>query len=1138
MQRTLVGDLFKTADLVEPFELAAVLGHLERLLAGKVSNTTYRQALSWVYAQERASRANIADLASLGLHVPTASGWLPASRAVFSRGWGTPRADAVAALVQESAGASASLQALGESAIVDPAHWPFKLRDLEAFRNFLFRCGVRDGLFPVALRSRTAIRMNGISYSPTTIAHRFQLTDSEDWSTHVSEIWHGHFEGPYTPYTGQQELWIVPGQDAFQALGTHARDRLAAALLESLADWPTKTESYVFQRRSPHHRSKPDPKVWPSPAKTFVEKAAWFPMSDPGRREDRYFVPVADGWTFDETTSEMAPRFARLAPIDHRRTLAASFSTRARLEGIGLKTWNSPASAAPRLAELANLVGSGEVPGTELVSIRRAATRAWSELVDLPDGAVAPGIELVVSRGSVLGVLRSSPPNPPEVLVHDASPGLVAQVLEAGNFPVLIADPTDGAEIIALLESAPGYRVRGTSTVEAKVVLDGRTLVPGDETDEELVAAFGSWLVRTVLAIVDLRSSRLVRVTNKVLHEAEARLRKLRLVVGSVIELVVDDRTLPAVGRLAESVHLNDPDHPLLVLNGSEMPVPSWRALEVLADDLAELMGQAQVASEIRAAALALQLSVDEWREPSDAELARALRCSVESVVDVLHNLRTSTDHLRLLIAPFVGVDAGVDAARRIEADAVSDMHDLKLLAAELIGAERADTLFLSAERAECINAIRHDMRTDLGALNTVLVALGRDSLTFPDLHRAALNSYLGGHRIKLLDELRRRFLSQFKERADLACYTVARDFHDVSPDANWLHDHETPTDAMMDELLSAWLGSKGEVPGRERTLDSIDQVRATNHSLLDRSLPAIADVVRAWAAKRGTEAPDAWTDLQQVRDRIGESGALDFIALEEPDLLAWIHVLGLWPAKIPMTLDHSELGLSAADLAAGKASKSASEQQRRLRRSELAFESRMYDTASDELHDLADAIDASVSDDFLRTRATLTKLADIAPSKPGPSRTSGGGSSGSRGAQKPTDEVTSAIGLAGEILAYRWLQETYPETTPDSWVSRNRRFQLGGHPGSDSLGYDFRIARNNETLLFEVKATKTDEYEFDIGESELRAARATRRGWYRIIFIRSVLTPADRELLVLPHPLGPSYAQVNQGIRLRFDPI
>ncbi len=1141
-KRTAVGELFNRADLVERFELSAVLSHLERLLTGDVSTTTHRQALSWVYAQERASRSNIADLVRLGLRVPTAGGWVPASQAVFSLGWRTPRASALAALVKDSASVSASIQALGEAAIQDPADWPFKLKDIDAFRDFLARCGVRDGLFPVALRSRTAIRMNGNNFAASAIANRFGLAEYQDWAQHINETWAASLAGPYTPYTGEQQLWIVPGQDAFQAFGVNAKNRLAAAILESIADWPEEAWTYVFRRHSPHHSGRPDPQVWPSPAKSFVEKASWFPMSDAGHRDDYYFVPVRDGWTFDEITNETAPRFARLAPIDHRRRLAASHAARDRLEKAGLKAWNSPASAGARLAELADLAVSGEVPEAELLAIRRAASRAWSELVNLLDQTLPPDLKLVVSRGSALGTLEPSDSEPPEVFVHDGPPGLVAQVLEARGFPILVADPADGMRITDALANG-GFRVRRTSTVKAKVILDGQELIPSAETGEALLDLFEPWLVRIVLAIVDLRSTRFVRVTDKVLHDAEARLRRMRLAIGSVIDLVVDDRTLSATGRLAECVHIDDPDSPLLVLNGTELGVPSWRALEVLADDLGELIGQAQAASEIRAAALAFQRSVDEWREPSDAELAKVLRCSVEAVTDVLHNLRTSSDHLRLLLAPFIGVLADVEAARRIETQTVGDLSELQVLVADLIGDVQGAALFASAASAESVDGIRRDTGTDLGELNTMLSELGRQPLHFPELHRTALNSYINEHRDNLLGALRHHFLALFEARLDLAGYTTARDFRDVAPDPDWLHAHEIPSGAMMQELLNRWLAGKGESPPTTKSLESVDYVREANRSLLDRCLPKVARLVGAWFTKLGSDAPEIWSDAQQVRDTLGASGCLDFIELDEQELLAWLVALELWPSGMNTTLDASELGLSAADLEEASSSTSKSDEKRRRRRTELTFGERTFDTATEELQELIEAVAASADDQFLGTRSTPMKLLAITP----PDRRSGGTNKGtegkprSYGGPKPTQEQTSAIGLAGEVLAYRWLQHAYKETTPDSWVSANRTFQLGGHPGDDGLGYDFRIARKNETLLFEVKATTTDECEFDIGESELRAARAARKSWYRIIFIRSIFVPEERQLLVLPNPLEPdvvtSFAQINQGMRLRFDP-
>jgi Domain of unknown function (DUF3883) len=1142
-QRTAVGDLLRKGDLVEQFELSAVLGHLERLLAGKVSETTYRQALAWVYAQERASRANIADLGRIGLRVPTRGGWLPARLAIFSRGWRAPRAQAVAALVEDAAGLSASIRLVGERTIRPPTEWPFKLKDVDTFRDFLSRSGVRDGLFPVSLGSRTAIRMNGNNFMPSAIASRFGLTDCQDWVQHVSKAWRAQLVGPQTPYTGSQRLWIVPGQDAFEDLGVEAKNWLASAILESMADWPVDSWNYEFRRRSPHHATRPDPQLWPSPAKSFVERARWFPMSNPNRREARYFVPLAEGWTFDESSSETAPRFARLAPVDQRRRLAASPATQERLTGAGLQTWNRPASAGPRLAELARLVASGDLPEAELVAVRRAASRAWYEFVRLPHPILPTDLSLIVTRGSAVEVVLASPSDPPEVFVHDAPPGLVAQVLEAGGFAILVADPVDGTRIADALAASKSFYVRRSTAVKAEVILDGRQLHPSPDIGTGLLEAFDAWTAGTMMAIIDLRSNRFVRITEKVLHDAEARLRRIRLVVGSLIHLTIDDVTLPASGRLAECVHLDDGDAPLLVLNSSGLEVPSWRAIEVLADDMSELMGQGQIASEIRAAALTLQRTVGDWREPSDEELAKAMRCNVGAVTEARNNQRTSSDHLRLLLAPIVGVLADYEAAERVVAQPIGNHGDLYSLVSSLIGDEKASVLFAKAARAESLEAFRRDMRINLGELNTILRQLGRQPLHFPELHHAALISYLDENRVGLLSQLRERFIGAFRAHADLAAYASARDFRDLMPDPAWLDANEVPTAEMMADLALGWLRTKGEEPTRDdRTLASVDDVREANLKLSVSMLPNIAKLIVARHNKMGLPIPEAWLDLRPIRDALSGSGCLDFVDLDDRGLLTWLVALNLWPIGMNVSLDPSDFGLSPADLEDAISSAARANDSRRRRRTELRFGGRSFDVATDELDELLEAVAASVSEAFLQTRPAPTNLSVLRPPdrRPGAGR-SGQGAPRRYGSTKPTQEQTAAIGLAGEILAYRWLQRAYKETTPDSWVSANRVCQLGGSLGDDSLGYDFRVARNNETLYFEVKATTTDDYEFDLGESELRMARAARKGWYRILFINSILFPEQRQLLVLPNPLEldviSSFVQVNQGLRIRFNP-
>lgn len=506
----------------------------------------------------------------------------------------------------------------------------------------------------------------------------------------------------------------------------------------------------------------------------------------------------------------------------------------------------------------------------------------------------------------------------------------------------------------------------------------------------------------------------------------------------------------------------------------------------------------------------------------------------------MLRHLRTSTDHLRLLLTPFVASTAGLDAARAFEDMSFADPEALSNQLSNLIGSDEAARLLAGADRAESTDSLRRERGTDLATLNEALIGLGRPPLTFPDAHAAAVQNHVRENRHILLDGLRRRFLAAFRARGRLRAYAEARDLREIAPDRAWLLTHEVPTDEMLGEVLTAWLERQGNSGDPDVELDPIDEVRSANAAVLINDLPHIAAIVEAWTTKRSQQPPTAWRQSTAVRDDLNSSGCLDFVALDRSELLPWLSALALWPDEMPLTLEMEPLGLTPADLADGAASSTAFRERNRRHRTELRFGDRTFDTAGDDLGLFLEAIESSVDEDFLATRPTTTKLETMAvpPRRPG---IPGGVPGGRRidGSWKPSAEQTAAIGLAGEVLAYRWLQHNYAETTPESWASGNRTHELVGHPGDDTLGYDFVIYRKSETLYFEVKATTTDEFAFDMGESELRAARA-RRGAYRVLFIRSILSPEDRELLVLPNPLEPAsrslFVQVNQGVRLRFE--
>ncbi|MFG2943310.1 protein NO VEIN domain-containing protein [Streptomyces sp. NPDC048282] len=95
------------------------------------------------------------------------------------------------------------------------------------------------------------------------------------------------------------------------------------------------------------------------------------------------------------------------------------------------------------------------------------------------------------------------------------------------------------------------------------------------------------------------------------------------------------------------------------------------------------------------------------------------------------------------------------------------------------------------------------------------------------------------------------------------------------------------------------------------------------------------------------------------------------------------------------------------------------------------------------------------------------------------------------------------------------------------SWVSTNRRKAFPGPPGDDGLGYDFRIGSGRRPYMYEVKATQGDGGRFELGESEVRAARqhAGNERW-RLLMVTHALTPDRMSIRMLPSP----YAKRGHG--------
>ncbi|MDE2675788.1 MAG: DUF3883 domain-containing protein, partial [Paracoccaceae bacterium] len=150
------------------------------------------------------------------------------------------------------------------------------------------------------------------------------------------------------------------------------------------------------------------------------------------------------------------------------------------------------------------------------------------------------------------------------------------------------------------------------------------------------------------------------------------------------------------------------------------------------------------------------------------------------------------------------------------------------------------------------------------------------------------------------------------------------------------------------------------------------------------------------------------------------------------------------------------------------------------------------------------------------------------------------------------TTEERQFIGCIGEWQAYQFMKQEFGPNviTPDSWVSEIRRKFLPpiyGEPDniSDSHGFDFRFTFNSKRWHVEVKSTKSDETQFDLGVTEIEAsvrfANQNQLGLWRILRIRNTLSK-NPNFDWLPNPFEEEYKDrfrfKENGMRLSYRPM
>src|SRR5438552_1449628 len=102
------------------------------------------------------------------------------------------------------------------------------------------------------------------------------------------------------------------------------------------------------------------------------------------------------------------------------------------------------------------------------------------------------------------------------------------------------------------------------------------------------------------------------------MHDALARLRRVRLLSATEIAATIDDEPIRLPPAVERCLHIEDGENPVVVTQPSD-DGHKWQQLESIAVSLTTLIGQRSAAEPLRIAAFALGPSLDDcWREPPD----------------------------------------------------------------------------------------------------------------------------------------------------------------------------------------------------------------------------------------------------------------------------------------------------------------------------------------------------------------------------------------------------------------------------------------------------------------------------------------------------------------------------------------
>ncbi|PZG19835.1 sacsin N-terminal ATP-binding-like domain-containing protein [Nonomuraea aridisoli] len=1108
--------------LVRQFDIQGLLQHVQDALRESSSHDLHRQSLKFVFQLYRSRQGTSLPIKDLGLYVPTRSGTLlSAAQAVFGAGWRDTNGDDLAAVVEEGRNASSDLKALEARLVASPEEFTRQGGSQEEWRVFLSALGVADGLVPIS-----SADANTYIYAPggRAVVQGANAPDDvrRQWEPEVLRL--GMYaRRPQSFYSGGR-AYRLPGQGVVTQFSDQGRLAYARLVLDGLAKWTN--EHFISRWVS---RTTRDHDTWevPTPLSAFLRSEPWLPA----RNSDRtvVFVLPADVWHVPaDNEDDLIP--LRRVHLKMRHFLKNS-TTLSRLRAAGMPTWGNFEDSVRGLVALGELVATGTVGVHDRGSVERANREAWKRLADrsssygFSETELQPLLEspILIERDDVLDVVRLPDLREGEgiLYVSDERDNLTVRFIREMENALLIV-PGRARRVAELLTRLCPGRIKHVDAAALDVKVDGQAPVHGELGDP--LHALLPWLPNVIGVLAD-HHQRTIRPTESELTNLVASVRTIRLHGYESLTISLDSAPVQLPERQSGVLPLPDDHVPVIAAPQAMTNELSWESLEKLSDAISHVLGKPDFAVRLRLAARCLRDSYADLVNPANEELADALDVSLSQYEETTRRLDGSLAEILVRIYPVLVHTLGIDQAQELTDPRPADAHQLQALLAEHEASLplASDQLVRTARAARTVDELREVLEIDFAQFNRTLLELAPryQPISRAEAHEAAMRRRVDQRRTELVDRLRQAFLSKFDSRDPIMNWTKLRSLQWITMPESWALTVDTMTIERLDACIGSALTTRlGDAPEPEQPVElpGVDRVRINNLSLVRATIPDLRTLIKA----AGRSLPAALAG--DVTDLLDQCGALDFRPLGKDDVVAWLAALGHWPSEMPLTTAPETHGITRESLATQQSAAARAREEQLRRRRIIHLGEREFDAGSGDFTDLADELRRMLTDNpgIITRNKHFAPLEPIAPRRHPLSPTGQGGGFGGGRHDELSQEQRTAIGFAGELIAYEWLRASYPATTEESWVSTNRRKAFPGSPGDDSLGYDFKVGTSNHARMFEVKATQADGGQIELGESEVRAAqRYTGSNRWSILAVTWVLTPERTMVHRLPNPFS-----------------